>query len=157
MINRYAVQRIMQIIAHLMAERQAGAKIAQIDTNELHQLGYSDSEIAAALSWILERSDSAAAGRRASGATPGSFRVLHDIEHDLITPEAWGLLLSLHDVGFLAIPDVEQILERAVVMGSERGVDVDEISSIIAVYLLTETETMMPGGRMYLDGNDTIQ
>lgn len=157
MIDRYAVQRIMEIIAYVMAERRAGTQLSQIDTDALHRLGYSDSEIAAALSWILERSQQGEPDARISGAAPGSFRVLHDIEQDLITPEAWGLLLTLHDVGFLNTADLENILERAVIMGAERGIDVAEITSIIAVYLLAQSSSLGKGQKLYLEGTETIQ
>jgi uncharacterized protein Smg (DUF494 family) len=157
MIDRYAVQRIMEIIAYVMAERQAGVQLANIDTDVLHRLGYSDSEIAAALSWILEKSEQTVSGDHVAPARSGSFRVLHHIENDLITPEAWGLVLSFHEAGFLSTRDVEELLERAVTMGMEQGIDVADMRNIIAVYVLAERQSLLSGTKMYLDGNETIQ
>jgi len=52
MNNTYSVERVMDIIADMISERKLGTPLSSIDTQELIERGYSDSEIAAALSWI---------------------------------------------------------------------------------------------------------
>jgi uncharacterized protein Smg (DUF494 family) len=157
MTDRYAVQRIMEIIAFVMSELRQHRPLTQIDVDELHRRGYTESEISAALSWIMERtSQSDAKARRSTPSKTTSFRVLHDLEHDLLTPEAWGMLLSYRDLGFLSNDDLEQILERAVVMGAEGGVDAMDVSNIIAVYLMNQQQSPIAGSKSLLDGSETI-
>lgn len=55
MNNHYAVERVMDIIAYMISEGRQGAPLNAIDTATLQAQGYTDSEIAAALSWIMER------------------------------------------------------------------------------------------------------
>lgn len=155
MTDRYAVQRIMEIIAFVMSELRQHRPLHQIDVDELHRRGYTESEISAALSWIMERNASDASGRKGTPSTT-SFRVLHDIETDLVAPEAWGMLLSYRDLGFLSNDDLEQILERAVVMGADGGVDATDVANIIAVYLMKEQQSPLSGSKSLLDGSETI-
>lgn len=157
MTDRYAFERIMEIIALVIADVRRDQPISSGTLSELQKRGYTESEISAAISWIMERS----AGRgssdgRITPTAPGSFRVLHDIEQDLLTPEAWGLLLIYRDLGFLTADDVESILERAVVMGAEMGVGEHEIKSLIAAYILHQQPLAHSGSRSLLHGDDTI-
>ncbi|CAN5453535.1 hypothetical protein BH10BAC6_BH10BAC6_12600 [soil metagenome] len=157
MTDRYAFERIMEIIALVIADVRHDQAIPSGTLDELQKLGYTDSEISAAISWILERSASVGAkDGRITPTAPGSFRVLHGIEQDLLTTEAWGLLLIYRDLGFLTADDVESILERAVVMGTEMGVGEQELKSLIAAYVLHQQPIPQSGSRSLLLGNDTI-
>lgn len=156
MNDRYAVQRIMEIIAFVMAELRQHRPIGAIDVDELHRRGYTEGEISAALSWIMERNGALSGDQPSTPPQPASFRILHGIEADLVSPEAWGMLLSYRDLGFLTNEDVENVLDRCMVMGAEHGVSEHDILNIIAVYLLHQQPVLQSGSRSLLDGSETI-
>lgn len=156
MNHRYTVERIMEIIAFVISEQRMGTPLGSVDMDELQRRGYTESEISAALSWILERQIPAELDSDIEVSEPGSFRVLHGIETDMMLPEAWGLLLSYRDLGFLTNEDVEQLLERAVLMGSEMRVGVNEIKSLIAAYVMNQQPWSASGNRILLGGTDSV-
>lgn len=169
MSDRYTVERIMEIIAYVIGVRREGTPLTKVDMGELHKLGYTDSEISAALSWILEQGkmDKGGIGEQAKREKEGneasdgqgptqSFRVLHDVEAETITPEGWGLLLSYVNLGFLTNEDVEQIIERAMMMANETIVDVAEVRALVAVYVMHKGPLPLSGSRNLLSGTDSI-
>lgn len=151
MTDRYTVERIMEIIAWVVGTHERGVPIGKVDVSELTKRGYTDSEISAALSWILERGEG-----HADPSEFGSFRVLHGLEAEVITPEAWGLLVSYHNLGFLTNADIEQIVERAMIMGGETLMDVPEIRALVAVYVMHQGPQPPDGSRSLLSGTEAV-
>lgn len=156
MNDRYIVERIMEIIAFVIAERKLGEPLSRIELDELSRRGYTESEISAALSWILERQQAHPEEETPDTSRPASFRVLHGIEQDLLRADAWGLLLSYRDLGFLSNEDIEAILERAVLMGSEGRISQSDIKALVAAYVMHQFPTPGTGSRNLLAGNDTV-
>ena len=154
MSDRYTVERIMEIIAYVVGAFSQGTPINKVDTSELSAQGYTESEISAALSWIIERSDQSLDHQ--GDTNSGSFRVLHGLEAETISSEAWGLLLSYANLGLLSNEDVEQIIERAMIMGGETSVDLEEIRAIIAVYVMNMGLDSNTGSKTLLSGNESI-
>lgn len=155
MTDRYTVERIMEIITYVIGVRKPGTPLMSVDTTELHAQGYTDSEIAAALSWIIERGEQTL-NVDSSDVEPDSFRILHGLELEAITSEAWGLLLSYRNLGFLSNEDIEQIIDRAMMMASETIVDVAEIRAIVAVYVTHLDNNSTAGNRSLLSGNESV-
>jgi len=157
MNDRYTVERIMEIIAYVIGARAEGTPLAKIDVNELARLGYTDGEISAALNWILERADVMEAEHEtdADDSDRLSFRILHGLESETITPEAWGLLLSYRNLGFLSNEDLEQIIERAMMLHGEMEVDLEEIRAIVAVYVSNQAERA-GANRHLLSGTESV-
>ena len=83
MNTQYSVERVLDIIADLIAGHHAGAALTSIDTRPLHDQGYTDSEIAAAISWMMERR---ADRDELEGIDHDGFRILHGIERELVSP-----------------------------------------------------------------------
>jgi len=156
MTDRYAVQRIMEIISFMMSELRQHRPLNDIDVDELQRRGYTEGEISAAFSWIMERNTEPVKTPKTEQATANSFRILHGIEADLISPEAWGLLLSYRDLGFLQSADIESVLDRAMVMGADHGVSEHDIMNIIAAYLMHQQTELDMGSRTLLDGSESI-
>lgn len=154
MNDRYTVERIMEIIAYVMGARAQGTPLAKIDVAELSRRGYTDGEIAAALSWIMEGADEAT-HTDSEDSHRNSFRMLHGLEAETISPDAWGLLLSYRNLGFLSNEDLEQIIERAMMMGGDQDIDVDEIRAIVAAYLMHRHE-QSTGNRHLLSGTESV-
>jgi uncharacterized protein Smg (DUF494 family) len=153
MNTQYSVERVLDIIADLISGHMAGAALASIDTRPLHDQGYTDSEIAAAISWMLERR---ADRDELEDLDHDGFRILHGIERELVSPDAWGMLLTYHEHGFLTSEDVENLLERAVVMGHERHVGAHEMKSLITAYIMNQNPLLPTGNRISLLGSDSV-
>ncbi|MBU3699652.1 MAG: DUF494 domain-containing protein [Candidatus Kapabacteria bacterium] len=149
MTNSYSVERVMDVITFIMSVQEPGSALSAFDTKALKTFGFSEAEIAAALSWLMERA------RVTDDDSPGRFRILHGIEQNMITPDAWGMLMMYHEMRFLSTDDVEQILERAVMLGMEREVDVAEIKAIIAAYVLYSA-TPSSSNRRMLMGDEMV-
>lgn len=149
MTNSYSVERVMDAITFIMSLQQPGSPLSSVDTRTLNAFGFSEAEIAAALSWLIERA------RIADDEPNGRFRILHGIEQNILTPDAWGMLMMYHEMRFLNADDVEQILERAVMLGMEREVDTPEIKAIIAAYVLY-TATPSSAHRRMLMGDEMV-
>lgn len=156
MTDRYTVERIMEIISFVIDELRHDTPLQAVDVSELHRRGYTESEISAALSWIMERQGTRIVDTEIDRPDSGSFRVLHDIEQDLIAPEAWGLVLTYRDLGFLTGEDVENILERAIVMGADGGVSEIDVRNLIAAYVMHQHPLPQNGSRSLLNGSETI-
>lgn len=152
MTDRYTVERIMEIIAWVVGSHEPGTPIGKLDVTELSARGYTDSEISAALSWILERGETV----KADAADQNSFRVLHPIEAEVITPEAWGMLISYHNLGFLSNADLEQVIERAMMMSTDAILDVPEIRALVAVYVMHQGPQPLDGSRSLLSGTESV-
>lgn len=150
MNNTYSVERVMDIIADVISERKSGTPLAALDTKQLQARGYSDSEISAALSWIIER------GVQSAEEDSDGFRILHGIEQNVLSIDAWGMLMTYAELGFLGADDVEQILERAVMLGTERQVGIPEAKAIIAAYMLDGSFYASSGNRRLLLGSDSV-
>jgi uncharacterized protein Smg (DUF494 family) len=149
MTNSYSVDRVMDAITYIISVQQPGSPLSSVDTHTLQNFGFSEAEIAAALSWLMERT------RVADDEHEGRFRILHGIEQNILTPDAWGMLMMYHEMRFLSSDDVEQILERAVMLGMEREVDTPEIKAIIAAYVLY-TATPSSANRRMLMGDEMV-
>jgi len=158
MNDRYTVERIMEIIAYVIGARAEGTPLAKIDVKELSRRGYTDGEISAALNWIIERADVMEAAEKDADADDSdrrSFRILHGLEEETFTPDAWGLLLSYRNLGFLSNEDMEQIIERAMMLHGEMEVDVEELRAIVAVYVSNLAERTS-ANRHLLSGTESV-
>lgn len=144
MTNSYSVERVMDVITHIISLQTPGSPLSSVNTEDLTSFGYSDGEISAALSWLLERANSP------DDELGGRFRILHGIEQNILSPDAWGVLVKYHEMRFLSTEDVEQVLERAVMIGMEREVDLPEIKAIIAAYVLYSATPSSSNRRMLL-------
>ena len=129
-------ERVVEILIYLMTEIHENQEgMEQIDgiSNDLKQQGYTENEINTAFSWLFERikSDTEQIFKYEKNIKVNSFRALHDIEKIVITPKAYGYILQLQHLNLLDGSDVEQVIERAMMLGSSL-VNIDDIKSIVA-------------------------
>jgi uncharacterized protein Smg (DUF494 family) len=157
MNNRATVERIMQIIAFVIAaEDTPGTETTSALVKELEQQGFSESEIATAMSWIIERKSFILSAKNKPKAKITSFRAFSAFEREIIQKEAWGLLMRYQQVGFLSHADIEQIIERAIILGVEGGLGTQEVKAILAAYFIGETDPDTSGSRSILQGDDSV-
>jgi uncharacterized protein Smg (DUF494 family) len=129
-------ERVVEILVYIMNEMR-GEKAApnhlEIISRDLQRRGYTENEISSAFSWLYERyqNENEELLRHTGPMLPGSFRVLHDLERIVIAPEGYGYLLQLKHLGILDDVEIEQVIERAMMLGATR-LSEDEIKSLVA-------------------------
>lgn len=129
-------ERVVEILVYIMNEiRGNSPETTKLDvlSRDLLQRGYTENEISYAFSWLFDRykTDFEELVRNTGSTLSNSFRILHDLERMVITPAAHGYLLQLRALEILDDGDLEQIIERAMMVGSPR-IDESEIKSLIA-------------------------
>jgi len=129
-------ERVVEILIFLMQEiRENRRGMEHIDgiSKDLVQQGYTENEINAAFSWLFERFESDTEKIYASKKDfrLQSYRVLHDVEKLVISTEAYGYILQLQRLSLIDQSDVEQIIERAMMLGGGR-IGINDIKSIVA-------------------------
>ena len=118
-------ERVVEILVYIMSEIRDGRPAPnhlEIISRDLQQRGYTENEISSAFSWLYERCqiDNEEIVRLAGPTLEGSFRVLHDLERIVISPEGYGYLLQLKHLGILSDAEIEQTIERAMMLGATR-------------------------------------
>jgi uncharacterized protein Smg (DUF494 family) len=132
-------QRIVEILMYVIGEIQSRRiKLEEIEgiSDELVQRGFSQREVATAISLVGERITGEV--RRTNIGSPSinvAHRVLHDIERQYVSPEAHGYLLQMMHLGILDFADMEEIVERCMIMGN-LNVGGDEVKMLVATHLL---------------------
>ncbi len=152
-------ERLIEIIVYLLGE----FKQPQEDDNykdlskQLVNLGYTESEINLAFSWIfnhLQEQQAAMEGEFEYG--PSSSRILHDVERMIISAEAYGYLLQMTHLGLLSDFELELVIERALSIGTS-NISIDDVKSIAASIIFgTESGSNSYKGFYFSQGNNTI-
>jgi uncharacterized protein Smg (DUF494 family) len=132
-------QRLVEILMYVIGEIQSHRiKAEEIEgiSDELVQRGFSQREVAAAVSLFGDRL--AGESKRTHVGSPAgiaSHRVLHDVERQYVSPEAYGYLIQMLHLGILDMSDVEELIERCMLLGNLNVGD-DEMKVLVATHLL---------------------
>ncbi|TDI84908.1 MAG: DUF494 family protein [Caldithrix sp.] len=152
-------ERVVEILIYIMSEirrnRSVSKKLDFLSEN-LIKKGYSESEITSAFTWLLDRlnSETEELIERRGAALKNSRRHLHEIERSVISVEAYGYIIQLRELGIVNDVDVEQILERALMLGTGR-VRVEDVKGIVGSMLFSP-EGAAAGGYFLVDDNTMI-
>lgn len=129
-------ERVVEILVYIMNEIQGEAAAPghmEMISRDLRQRGYTENEISSAFSWLYEHRQyqNEEMVRHTGPTLPGTFRVLHDLERLVIAPEAYGYLLQLKHLEILNDAQIEQVIERAMMMGAPR-LPIEAIKTMVA-------------------------
>jgi len=144
---------VIDIIIYLVRRIQDGDELESVKMDPLKQ--YDRSEISAAYSWVVqqyEKGDLKKMMSRRSDAQ--SHRVLHMAERMMISREAYGYLLELHNVGLLDHGAMERIIEKAMFTGTDT-LTIDRVKDL-AIKTIFSGAPDSPFHTLYLKGNETI-
>lgn len=152
-------ERVVEILIYIMSEIRRDSRDSRqlkLLSKNLIKKGYTEGEISSAFSWLLSRmrSESEEVLPNRGPTLNGSFRLLHEIENSIISTEAYGYIIQLKELGIINELDFEQILEKAMMLGSTK-VKVEEIKSIVAS-MLFNPEGPGTGPHFLLDENPEI-
>ena len=142
-------QRIVEIILYVIGEIESRrVNLDEIDgiSEDLIKQGFSRREVATAFSVFNQRvMGSRDRSQISEPQNPNAFRVLHDIESQYISSEALGHVLQLLRLGVLSHADVEELIERCVMMGSPAA-EMSEMKMMVATHLFEKE--LLPGESM---------
>lgn len=134
------MEKVMEIIVllmkHMQDEQGRFNDIADV-SQTLVGYGYTQQEVNTAFAWLFERLQ-AQAETIVDTTKPlrhNPNRVLHTIEQILISPDAYGYLIELRELGLIDDAQTELIIERAMLTGA-RSITRDDIKAIAASILL---------------------
>lgn len=133
-------QRIVEILIYLIGEIQSRRlELDEVDiiSDDLVKRGFTENEISTAITYLFDRMQRQELEWKAESRQcywPYSERVLHDVERLVLTTEAYGYLLQMKHLGLIDAMEMEQIIERSLLMGNTR-VGLDDIKIIVASYL----------------------
>jgi uncharacterized protein Smg (DUF494 family) len=148
--------RVVEILMYIMAEIQNDKRIQEIDVGQLSDRGYTQTEISAAFSWLYDNIGAAEHVHRHPGlAAGGSRRVFHEAEKLALSTQAQGYLIQLRELGLLDDGDLEQVIERAMVIGYQK-LSLDDIRDIAGAVLLGKDEGGPGRSRSSLTAEDSI-
>ncbi|HID38666.1 MAG TPA: DUF494 family protein [Calditrichaeota bacterium] len=151
-------ERIIDIIVYLLEEfRHHHTEENYSDlSKQLMSLGYTESEIHLAFSWIFNHLQSSGNGTGEEfsyGAD--SNRILHDVEKLFISAEAYGYLLQLRHLGILSDFDLETVIDRALAFGTS-SIEIEDIKAITASLLFGSDSGNSWEGYFFQQGNNTV-
>ena len=147
-------ERIIEILVYLLSElyRDRAYKSKVNLTSALILKGYTDTEINLAFAWIFNhlRRPLTGNGDRIQSFTEDMDNY-PDADQLIISPEAYGYLLHLLDLGIIKDNDVEMFVERALVYG-KNAINVDDLKSIVATIIFgMENRSSFNGYPLYQD------
>jgi uncharacterized protein Smg (DUF494 family) len=132
-------QRIVEILMYVIGEIQSHRiRLEEIEgiSDELMQRGFSQREVATAISLFSDRLNGEV--RRTQVSSPSgthAHRVLHDVERQYLAADAYGYLIQMTHLGILDQADVEELIERCLLLGN-LSLGVDEMKMLVATHLL---------------------
>ena len=148
-------EKIIEIIVFLLSELKNNKQLAEIDVNKLSNLGYTQNEINTAFSWVYSKIYSGEKIFADDSAESNSQRFLHDVEANVISPESFGYLIQLKELGLINNMDVDLIIDRIMVSSYSR-IDLPDMKLMIASYLLDIDDMNNSNSRMMINTDDTI-
>jgi uncharacterized protein Smg (DUF494 family) len=139
-------QRIVEILMYVIGEIQSRRiKAEEIEgiSDELVQRGFSQREVATAISLFAERFTGDSKRTQFGGPSHvHAHRVLHDVERQYVSPEAHGYLIQMDHLGILGMADIEELVERCMLMGN-LNVGIEEMKMLVATHLLEKDPRQM--------------
>ncbi|MCH8125444.1 DUF494 family protein [candidate division KSB1 bacterium] len=153
-------ERVVEILIYLMHEiRQKRGNIELMDgiSKDLIGKGYTENEINAAFSWLFERFKSDSEDILVNEeADVNSYRMLSDIERLVVSSKAFGYLIQLRQLRLIEQSQMEQIIERVMMLGVS-SIGIEEIKTVVAaLFLNSDNSEMLPLGKSMLDPDSMI-
>lgn len=148
-------EKIIEIIVYLLSELKNNKQLAEVDMDNLASLGYTQNEINTAFSWVYSKIYAGEKIFLDPKSDTRSQRFLHDAEQNVVSPEGYGYLVQLKELGLINNMDIDLIIDK-IMVSSYNSVSKEDMKSIIASYLLDLDEMNDTNSRVMININDTI-
>ncbi len=153
-------ERLIEVIMYLLKEfnRDETQNDYRSLSQKLMASGYSNVEINFALNWIFNNlTEKNGAQDEAFEYSSRSSRLLHELEKIIFTPQAYGYLLQMRQLGLLNDAEFEEVVDEAI-MSASPTVSVDDIKRIAALVIFGNDVSKQANweGFFYPFGSNTI-
>lgn len=153
-------QNILEVLLYLFENHIVKDKTSLYLTedglvNELKEAGFDVEEIDRAFGWLDGLTRSTEESEQIKHASSGCIRVLSPDEQIKISPECWGFLLYLEQIGILDTATREIVIDRLVVFEHEQ-IDVPQIKWVTLMVLFNNPnakEALSSMEQLVLEGN----
>jgi Smg protein len=140
------VELIIAIVDRLVDSETRSETVESI-TQSLITEGYNAQEVNTAFMWLYHTVDESffEDGRiiRTDGSI-GTVRGLNDFERTLITPEAYGYILQLSQLGLLDNLQIEEVIDRAMYSCGDM-VELNDVKRIVPSIIIEGVPGFRPG------------
>lgn len=125
-------ERIIEIIIFLLEQfQQKPDKDSRTDlSKDLVSRGYTDHEINLAFSWVTNHLQTRTMENAGDYVNADPVEDV-DLEKLIITPEAYGYLIQVYHLGMLKEYDIEDVIDRALSVGSNH-ITLDDVKKVTA-------------------------
>ncbi|HED11051.1 MAG TPA: DUF494 family protein [Caldithrix abyssi] len=151
-------ERIIEIIVFVLEEfKTSHTEENYVDISKnLMSRGYTESEINLAFSWIFDHLQrNVSPDEEEFHYQENSIRVLHDLEKMVIEPDAYGYLLQLLQLGLISETDMEDVIEKALSLGSTR-VTLEDMKAFTSSLIFNRENPNSLDGFFMHPGTNTI-
>lgn len=134
-------ERLVEIIISIvdrLVDKSVASKTVESLTHTLIAEGYSIGEINTAFMWLYHTVDESFFEEGTVLPDYGiksTLRMLNDFERSLITPQAYGYILQLSQLGMLDDLQIEELIERAIYTCVET-VELNDVKRIVPSIIL---------------------
>lgn len=146
--------KILEVIVLILSELRTKKGLKGIDFNALTDIGYTATEINSALAWIYSKIKTDNNYFNEKLEQISSKRIFNEEEKKIFTPESLGYIIWLNETGIINDVDREIIIDRVLLSGFPK-VELTDLKSLIAIYLLDINDTNNIKSRLILENNDT--
>jgi uncharacterized protein Smg (DUF494 family) len=148
-------EKVIEIIVLLLDELKGKKQLGEADVQKLAKLGYTQNEINTAFSWIYSKMHAGEKIFNSKSSDKRSHRVLHEVEKNVISSDAYGYVIQLRELGLLSDMEIEELIDRIMASGF-LNVSQEDMKQFIAGYLLDTDDMSNTNKRVMLNINDTI-
>jgi len=148
--------RVMEIILFLVGEIKRNKQIGDIDLKKLSDLGFSESEVSTAFSWLFDKMAVSEKQSVASNPRTSTFRVYHEFEQSFMTQEARGYLMQLRELELLKDSEMELLIDRLWFLGAP-DTSLDAVKEAAAELIFDFSDATRMDNRMMLSVTDRVQ
>jgi len=151
--------RILEIVFYLVQHvRSHNGSLARLEdiSKSLKNLGFTESEISSAYGWFLEEVQSRSEKflfTNDSGQMPP--RMFSDIEKQQFSIDAQGYLIQLYQMGLVNDEELEQVVERGLMMAPEY-VDLEAVKMLASTVLFGNVPLTLDLNWFNVSGDETV-
>jgi uncharacterized protein Smg (DUF494 family) len=149
------LERIIDLIILLMLEMKHSRQIGKKEIDKLSELGYSDNEINSAFVWIYSKLAQGEKQFSNIKDTINSHRFLDEFEKRKITPESFGYLMQLRELGIVNDFDVELLIEK-IMLSDYIDLNAEEIKQLIFSHLMETGDKQTGNNRININIKETL-
>lgn len=146
----------LDVVVMLATEMLNCMNVKELEVSKIKQRGYTEGEISTGISWLLDKISLNTGTPVPPVPAPRSIRVLDQVERELLSGEAQGYLIQLHQLSVLSQAEFEEILDR-VMLTELPAAGLKEVKMIAASVLFGYDDARNNGSRLMLNAGDTVQ